>query len=143
MSELTDLEVRLQNLEDIEAIKTLKAKYWNSIDSKQWDSLSECYAEDVVFDDAHFGRLEGRDYIVKVLKRAMKNIRTSHHGHNPEIEIITNTSARGRWAMNDCIEIPDQRTMQGYSFYQDEYIKVNGFWKIKKSKLTYLIQRNF
>ncbi len=140
MSIISDLEHRIQTIENIEAIRRLKAKYWNSIDIKQWETLSECYAEDVIFDDAHFGRMEGRDYIVKVLKRAMKSVSTAHHGHNPEIEILTDTTARGRWALNDWVKIDGQDFMKGCSLYEDEYVKVNGSWKIKKSKLTYLFQ---
>ena len=141
MSELSELERKIQGLEDIEAIKRLKARYWNSLDNKQWDTLSDCYAEDVIFDDAHLGRMEGREHIIRVLKRAMKDIRTSHQGHNPEIEIITESSARGRWAMQDFVEISDRKSIQGYSIYEDEYVKINGSWQIKKSKLYYLIQR--
>jgi hypothetical protein len=143
MSDLTDLERRIRTLEDIEAIKRLKARYWNSIDNKRWEELADCYTEDIIFDDAHFGVMDGRDYIVKVLKRAMKNVRTAHQGHNPEIEIISDIAARGCWALNDHVDMVDQKTMQGYSFYEDEYVKVNGAWKIKKSKLTYITQRIF
>ncbi len=98
MNTISDLERKIQVLEDIEAIKKLKAKYWNSVDTKQWDNLADCYTEDVVFDSPHLGRMEGRDFIVKVLKRAMKNVKTAHQGHNPEIEIIDNVTAKGRWA---------------------------------------------
>ena len=141
MSELSELERKIQGLEDFEAIKRLKARYWNSLDNKQWETLADCYAEDVIFDDAHLGRMEGREHIIRVLKRAMKDIRTSHQGHNPEIEIITESSARGRWAMQDFVEISDRKSIQGYSIYEDEYVKINGSWQIKKSKLYYLIQR--
>ncbi len=143
MSYLSELERRIQSLEDIEAIKRLKARYWNSVDNQQWEALAECYAQDVVFDDAHFGRMEGRDYIVKVLKRAMKNVRTSHHGHNPEIEILSEVSARGRWALDDWVQIQDQSYLKGCSIYEDEYIKINGVWKIQKSKLRYIFQEKF
>lgn len=142
MSDLSELERRIQVLEDIEAIKRLKAKYWNSVDNKQWETLAECYAEDMAFDDAHFGRMEGRDYIVKVLKRAMRNIKTSHQGHNPEIEIISDTTAKGRWALNDRVETPDGKYMKGYGIYEDEYKKIKGHWQIKSSKLTYMFQEN-
>jgi ketosteroid isomerase-like protein len=140
MSDLAELERRLEFLEDIEGIKRLKAKYWNSIDNKDWEALTECYTEDVIFDDAHFGRMEGRDYIVKVLKRAMKDVSTAHHGHNPEIQILSSTAARGRWALNDWVKIKDQDFMKGCAIYEDEYVKANGSWKIQKSKLTYFFQ---
>ncbi len=142
MSELTDLEKRIQVLEDIEAIKKLKAKYWNSVDTKQWDSLAACFAENAFFESPFLGRLEGRDHIVRVLKRAMKNVKTSHQGHNPEIEITGETSASGKWALNDRVEMPENKFMKGYGHYDEEYIKENGSWKILKSALTYIFQEN-
>jgi hypothetical protein len=142
MSIESDLERRVRVLEDIEAIKRLKARYWNSVDNQQWDNLAACYAEDVVFESPWLGRMEGSGHIVRVLKRAMKNIRTAHQGHNPDIEIQSDTSARGRWALNDRVEMPDNKCLQGYGHYEDEYIKENGAWKIKSSVYTYLLQKN-
>jgi hypothetical protein len=137
-----ELERRIQVLEDIEAIRKLKARYWNSVDAKQWENLAECYAEDVVFESPFLGKMEGRDYIVKVLKRAMRNIKTAHQGHNPEIEIRDETAAWGKWALNDCVETPDNKILKGYGHYEEDYIKENGFWKIKKSILTYVFRES-
>ncbi len=88
MSTLADLEKKIRVLEDIEAIKRLKARYWNSVDTKQWDDLADCYSEDVVFECPYLGEMEGREFIIKVLKRSMKNVKTSHLVHTPYIEII-------------------------------------------------------
>lgn len=142
MNTISDLERKIQVLEDIEAIKKLKAKYWNSVDTKQWDNLADCYTEDVVFDSPHLGRMEGRDFIVKVLKRAMKNVKTAHQGHNPEIEIIDNITAKGRWALNDRVEMANNKYFKGYGHYEEDYIKENGAWRINNSKLTYIFQEN-
>jgi hypothetical protein len=134
------LESRIRTLEDIEAIKRLKAKYWNSVDTKQWENLAECFAVDAVFASPFLGEMTGRDHILRVLKRAMKNVKTSHQGHNPEIEIIDRTTARGRWALNDHVEMPGSLSMAGYGHYEEDYINENGAWKIKRSKLTYIFQ---
>jgi ketosteroid isomerase-like protein len=136
----SELEKRVRVLEDIEAIKKLKAKYWNSVDTQQWDNLADCYTEDVVFESPMLGKMEGRDFIVKVLKRAMKNIKTAHQGHNPEIKVYSDTAARGSWALNDRVQTENQKFLKGCGYYQDEYIKVNGSWKIKSSILTYTFQ---
>ena len=140
MGDLSDLEKRIQVLEDVEAIKKLKARYWHSVDSQRWDDLAECYTGDAVFESPHLGRMEGRDFIVKVLKRAMRNVKTAHQGHSPEIEILSNVSARGRWALNDRVEIEGRPLFQGYGHYEDEYSKENGVWRIKNSRLTYIFQ---
>lgn len=142
MSILSDLERRIQILEDIEAIKRLKVRYWNSVDNQQWDKMADCITEDFVFESPQLGKMEGRDFIVKVLKKLLKNATTAHQGHNPEIEISSNTTARGRWALNDRVELPDKRFFRGYRHYEDEYVKENGSWKIRRSKLTNIFQES-
>jgi ketosteroid isomerase-like protein len=142
MDDLSDLEKRIHRLEDIEAIKRLKAKYWNSVDRKDWDRLAECLAEDCTFDTPQLKAMQGRDFIVKVLQRAMRDVKTAHQGHNPEIEILTETTAAGRWALNDRVEIQGGKSFSGYGHYDEEYAKENGAWKICKSRLTYLFQEN-
>ncbi|MBN1190798.1 MAG: nuclear transport factor 2 family protein [Dehalococcoidales bacterium] len=140
MNSEPDLQRRIQILEDIEAIKRLKARYWNSVDNKQWEELAGCLAEDFIFDSPHLGRMEGRDHIVKVLKRAMKYVTTAHQGHNPEIDIIDDSTARGRWALNDRVETADQGSLSGYGHYEESYVKQDGVWKIKQSKYSYTFQ---
>ena len=41
MSEPTDLDRRLRRLEDLEAIKQLKYRYWRHLDLKEWDELAD------------------------------------------------------------------------------------------------------
>jgi ketosteroid isomerase-like protein len=65
-SSLSDLERRIQTLEDTEEIKKLKARYWYYVDNKQWDNLADCYVEDVVFESPQLGKMEGRDFIARV-----------------------------------------------------------------------------
>jgi len=43
MPDLDDLTRRIQHLEDIEAIKQLKYRYWRHLDLKQWDELAELF----------------------------------------------------------------------------------------------------
>ena len=140
MSAMPDLERRIQALEDVEAIKKLKARYWYAVDTRQWDELATCFAGDAVFDVPRLGRMEGGALIVKVLKRAMRNVTTAHQGHNPEIEVTGDATARGRWALNDRVRLPDGGSLNGCGHYDEEYVKENGSWKIRKSRLTYVFQ---
>ena len=75
--DLADVASR-QALEDIEAIKKLKARYWNSVDGKRWEQLSECLTEDFEFENPHLGKMEGRSFVVGVLKKVMKTATTAH-----------------------------------------------------------------
>ena len=46
MSDVRDLERRIHALEEIEAIKRLKYRYWRHLDLKEWDELAACFAPD-------------------------------------------------------------------------------------------------
>jgi hypothetical protein len=142
MTTSIDLEKRIRILEDIEAIKKLKVRYWSSVDGQRWEDLAGCLAAGFVFESPQFARMEGRDYIVKVLKRAMRTVTTAHQGHNPVIEITGENTARGTWSLNDQVRTSDDRFLNGYGIYEDEYIRENGGWKISSSKLRYIFQHN-
>ena len=136
IANLAELEARIKRVEDIEAIKRLKYKYLRTLDSKLWDELAECFTEDATA--AYSGgrySFQGRDAIMKFLKKGLGHtIISMHHGHHPEIEISNDTTARGIWALEDYVIITQANMgLGGAAFYQDEYVKVNGEWKIKST----------
>lgn len=141
-SKLEELEKRIKVLEDIEEIKKLKAKYWRCCDKKLWKELEECFTEDVVadyFPDLHF---EGRKALMNFLQGSLGPdiMITSHGGHSPEIEIISDNKAKGIWVLNDLVIIQPGTRMRGYGHYEEEYTKESGKWKIKRLKQTRIIE---
>src|ERR1700726_3612348 len=94
-------------LVEIERIKQLKARYFRLLDTKQWDEWAAVFSEDcqVRYGEADDDQwIVGRDRIVKVLKRTIGDGLTVHHGHMPEIELASPTTATGIWAMVDYVE---------------------------------------
>jgi len=140
MAELADMEKRIGVLEDIEAIKKLKAKYWRCIDKKLWGELEECFVEDAVADYGKNLNFQGRKAIIRFLKDNLgsDSVITIHQGHNPEIEITGDNTARGIWALHDYLVFQPNVTINGWGHYQDEYVKENGEWKKKSIKETRL-----
>jgi len=66
---------------------------------------------------------------------------TTHHGHMPEIEIASPTTARGIWAMEDVIRYSPGHalmTLVGHGHYHETYERIDGRWFIKTLKLTRL-----
>jgi len=119
---------------EIEAIKRLKYKYFRCVDCKLWDELAECLTEDA--STSYSGgkyAFQGREKIMGFLKKGLDNTRISmHHGHHPEIELTSATTATGIWALEDhVIDLKANTSLWGAAFYHDEYVKVNGEWKIK------------
>jgi bile-acid 7alpha-dehydratase len=125
----------MYDLQEIEAIKRLKYKYFRCLDTKRWEEMKECFTEDA--NAAYSGgkySFQGRDQILQFLIDAMNRptVLSAHHGHHPEIELTSPTTAVGVWALADVfIDLQAAITVRGAAYYRDDYVKVNGQWKIK------------
>jgi hypothetical protein len=126
-------------LDEIEAIKRLKARYFRLMDTKQWDEWGDVFTE-----DAHLAAspdpnetFSGRADIVKRVSTVLRDARTVHHGHMPEIELTGPDTATGIWAMYDFVDMP-QLVLHGWGHYHEEYAKQGGAWRIRRSRLTRL-----
>ena len=135
-----------QVLLDAEAIKRLKARYFRLMDEKRWEEWAEVFAEDVVValpdDLPGAAPVRGRVAVVATVSQALAEARTVHHGHMPEIELLSATTARGTWAMHDVVEIrlPDGTTrgFRGFGHYFEEYSKDGEHWRIASLELRRL-----
>ncbi len=138
---MSDLERRIQALEDVEAIKRLKYRYWRHLDLKQWDELAACFAADaaVSYGDGRY-RFAGVDAIMRFLRESLGRETgsvTIHHGHHPEIELTGQATARGRWALyNYLFNDAQHRGVRIGAFYDDEYVKLAGEWKLQSVGYT-------
>lgn len=134
MGDLAELEARIRRLEDIEAIKNLKHRYFRTLDKKLWDEFADCFTEDAKtsYHDGKY-RPEGKFAIMRFIKRGMARYSFFglHHGHHPEIELTSDTTASGTWALyNYMIDTQENKGLLIVAFYRDEYVKVDGEWKI-------------
>tara|TARA_R110001592_G_scaffold363396_2_gene687721 strand:+ start:146214 stop:146723 length:510 start_codon:yes stop_codon:yes gene_type:complete len=136
------LEARLQQLEDIEAIKRLKARYLNACDQQDPEAVRACFLEgEVEIDMSSFGHCRNRDEFVDSIFIPMgchDFVLDMHHCSNPEIELIDSASARGLWGLNYRNINTRESTLTLLSaFYHDEYRKVEGAWYISRSRTEY------
>lgn len=125
----------MTDLEQIELIKRLKYKYMRALDLNNWAELAECFTEDADsnYDSGNYS-FSGRDNIIDFLKQFMDRPTqvTQHHAHHPEIDITSDTTAKGIWYLQDIvIDLEANTTLRGAGIYHDEYEKVDGEWKIK------------
>lgn len=127
-------------MDDLEAIKQLKARYFRTMDTKDWAGMREVFSDDVVVDTSASGGgvVQGADAFLAFLSRALQDVITVHHGHMPEIELTSPTTAQGIWAMQDLLRWPDGRELHGYGHYHETYERVGDGWRIKTLKLTRL-----
>jgi hypothetical protein len=137
-------EARLQQLLDIEEIKQLKARYFRTLDRKDWDGFGQVFAREAVLEVPEVDMVvNGRDAIAASVGGALVGTRTVHHGHMPEIELTGTNTARGIWAMFDYVEWPasdsgERVGLQGFGHYVEEYVREDGRWHIARSRLERL-----
>jgi len=123
------------DLEEIEAIRQLKYRYFRLLDTKRCAELGELLTEDATT-SYQSGDLSyrGREAIVAFLEESLGNgdIVTMHNGHHPEIELTSPTTATGVWYLEDRVVV---RAMDfeivGTLLYDDRYVKIDGEWKIE------------
>lgn len=150
---MTDAASRI---EEIGAIHQLKARYFRALDTKDWGGFKAVFAEDAAIGPIDNGMTpellalrptverqpvatSGIDAFVDRVATNIGPLITTHHGHQPEIEISGDGEATGIWAMEDVLVWPsDGYRLRGTGHYWENYRKVDGEWKIASMKLTRL-----
>ena len=138
----------LERLLAIEDIGRLKASYFRCLDTNDWACIETLFAPGAtaVYNVEGSGDLgtpdnpvTGPEAIAAFIQRGVEHLTTVHHGHMPEIEITSPTTATGIWAMMDILQIPGgANTLEGWGHYHETYERIDGRWHIKTLRLTRL-----
>jgi hypothetical protein len=127
---------------EIEAIKQLKARYCRYLDTKRWDDWRQLFTDDFFSDTAASGGkvIHGADEFVAFVRNTLGKASqpTAHQVHAPEIELTSETTATGVWALQDVVRLGPGLNLDGRGHYHETYEKVDGRWLIKSSALTRL-----
>ena len=144
---LEELEKRVKVLEDIEEIKQLHVHYVNCLLQVQFEDITECFTEDGIL-DLHAGTVKGR----KAMLALFKDTLSLHHiGQEGEFAVhpiisVDGDKATGSWLFYNQYAQPRKfKHKKGLlerenapdwiqGFYEAEYARVNGKWKISRLK---------
>jgi SnoaL-like domain len=129
--------------EDVEAIKQVKARYFRLMDTKDWAGLAGVFTDDVEIDVTSEGGgvTHSVQEYMPFLKDVLGGVTTMHHGHMPEIELTSPTTARAIWSFEDELWWPDGaplKYMHGYGHYHETYEKTASGWCIKTMRISRL-----
>lgn len=128
-----DLEQRIKRLEDIEEIRYLQAKYQRCLDSRDFDGLAECFADDAIssYGDGKMS-YKGKDEIIKFLADVMSiKMPSTHLIHGGEIDWIDPNNAKAKWYLEDHLVHQTYLVkLHGAAIYHIEYKKINDKWLI-------------
>ena len=127
------LEKRITRIEDLESIKQLKAAYCDICDDDHNPNrITVIFAEDGIWEGDGFGKAEWHAAIRDLFKKFQKRISFSQHQvMNPIIKVDGDT-ATGIWYFFGPFTFYQNNQAKWLSArYEDDYIKINGEWKIR------------
>ena len=129
-----DLEARITRLEDLEAIKQLKARYCEICDDDHNpDRITGVFTEDGVWEGKGIGEATGHEAIRALFQRFQSAIRFSQHmAMNPIIE-VEGDRATGIWYFFGPFTMEkDNQALWQACRYHEVYRKVDGRWLIER-----------
>ena len=138
------MEKRINLLLDKEEIRALRMRYSQLLDGGQTDRMGEVFTEDAEV-KVTVGSMKGLAEIKQGLADAYTTFDTKKRDHFPFIHAITNheiTIQSDDRATGSCylLDFVTDRESNQHPFlllghYVDEYVRVNGEWRIARSVL--------
>jgi hypothetical protein len=137
----------LQQLSDLEDLRTLKHRYFRGIDTADMALLAPLFTEDLTVDyrgGTYRVQLHGREDMLEFLANSFHSgFVGMHHGHMPDITLTGEDSAEGIWYLEDiAISIESRTHTIGSAIYKDVYRRENGQWKIAHTEYDRVIEIN-
>ncbi|WP_088310274.1 nuclear transport factor 2 family protein [Novosphingobium sp. B 225] len=136
---LESLAARIAALEDIEAIRQLKARYLRGCDLKQPEVVRDTLLPNAVIAYEGFPPFDNRDGFVAVFEAmgCQPGVHDLHHATNSEIALTGPDEATGKWSLNFRSIIMAQRSVIRMGVeYEDRYVRKNGRWWIAETRST-------
>lgn len=124
-------------IDDIEAIKHLRATYGRAADTHDFDLLRTTVTDDYSCDTGA-GPTIGAEAFIERVKSNPPNMITAHHALMPEIELTSSTTATGIWAVHIMARFDDGRAVDSFGHYHDTYRLVDGKWRLSSLRLEWL-----
>ena len=138
---LAALARRIRLLQDTEEIENLISMYGYYLDKQQWDLLTDLFAEDISMEISQRGIYVGR----KSVRRAWElfgpqNIERNHLHNHIQMQPVIHLAPDGQRAWVRSRALSQLGTLGsvgiwGDSVYENEFVKEEGVWKIKKDHL--------
>ena len=145
MTELDKDEIQeLRELLEIEKIRKVRHLYSLLMDSGQIDALADLFTEDAICEfGPEYGNWEGREMIrsnYHGVFDAQNQFDAMHHSSNHYVELTGPDTATGRSYLIDVVTTtkPEDQPIVWFGLYDEDYLKVDGKWLIKRCSLQFL-----
>lgn len=142
---LAELQKRVRHLEDVDALRNLKAEYAAACDDNyDADRLAALFVEDATWESEGMGRYQGREAIREFFRGISGHfVFALHYGLNPQIEVDGDT-ARARWYLFMPCTVGDTgEAVWRAGLDEEEYVRVEGRWMYRSKKSAPIFHTTF
>lgn len=127
---LRDLEARIRSLEDVNAIRNLKARYAALCDDNyNPDGIAALFTEDAVWESVGLGSHVGREAIREFFRGASQLFTFAiHYSLNSQIEVDGDTASAQWYLFMPCIVGADNQAMWRAGIDTENYVRIDDQW---------------
>ena len=135
---LAELEARVTRMEDIEAVKQLKALYCEICDDDHNpDKIVTIFTEDGIWEGPGIGTATGHAEIRALFENFQSMMSFSQHmTMNPRIRVDGNTAHATWYFFGPFTFRKNNQARWQATRYHEAYVKADGNWKIKHLKIA-------
>lgn len=139
---------REARLDALNEIQLLVYRWFTAIDMQDWGAFDAGIADDILIDNSGVARriitsesgiYRGRSEVIAWAKRCTDGAVSVHQVMMPQIELLSESSAKGVWTLEDRVHWPEEtpvRRLHGHGHIHDTYTRVDGAWKLGSQRLT-------
>ena len=140
VTEISQLELELQLLEDENDVENLQRIFGFYIDKKQWTQAADLFADngtiEVGGEGVYVGKARVLEYLMSLGNEGIEEgILNDHMQLQPVVHVHPDGTARGRWHHFSQEAVHSQSHHWGAGIYENAYIKEDGVWKIQSLHL--------
>ncbi len=141
---IAELQRRVQNLEDVQAIERLERAYGHYVDKNLWDQVVDLFADDGTVELDQRGIFVGkagvRRLFLETLGHGQVGLKKGTLFNHIQVEGVVDVDAGGHTAKaryHVIIQVAGFGGNDGFwsdGVYENEFVKDNGVWKFQKLK---------
>jgi outer membrane murein-binding lipoprotein Lpp len=135
-AQIAQITQQIQNSQDVFAINNLQDAYGYYVDKTKWDEVTDLFTDDGSVEIGLRGVYKGKERV----RAYMHHLGDLKYGtlfnHSQLQPIVTvapsGLTAKGRFRAYMQVGTLDKRAQWGDAIYENDYVKEDGVWKIKK-----------
>ena len=143
--ELNSLGTRITRLQDLNDVQIVQHAYGYFVDKAQWHGLAELFDDDATLEIGGKGVFLGKQRVFEYMQTGMGPIgpRDNSLIDHQQFQCLPTIHEDGLTAEQRCIAFVMSSGGWGHVYYEDDYVKENGKWKVKKLHAPFNMYANY